>query len=126
MSVYKKELQSIMKEYGLEKDKEAKNIKKIRSSQIDEIHTNVKNAEAELYEITNRKNNPYTNYKSLYNNSKSILKNSVSKEENLVKRFEKDLQRIIQERSKISRNKTLNRYRNKKHSKLHNITRRMV
>ena len=126
MSSYKKELDSLIKKYGLEKDKEAKNMKQIRSSQIDEINQNIGNAEAELYEITNRNNLRNNSYKSLYNNSKNIVEKSVSKQGNLVLRFEKDLQRIIQERSNISRKKALNRTRNKKHSKVRNVTRNKV
>ena len=126
MSTYKKELQSLIKEYGLEKDKEAKNMKQIRSSQLNEINENLKNAEAELYEITNRKNLLNQSYKSLYNNSKNIVENSESKQENLVKRFEKDLVRIIQERSNNSRKKTLKSLRKKNHSKVRNVTRNKV
>lgn len=126
MSTYKKELQSLIKEYGLEKDKEAKNMKQIRSSQLNEINENLKNAEAELYEITNRNNLRNQSYKSLYNNSKNIVENSESKQENLVKRFEKDLVRIIQERSNNSRKKTLKSLRKKNHSKVRNVTRNKV
>ena len=126
MSTYKKELQSLIKEYGLEKDKEAKNMKQIRSSQLNEINENLKNAEAELYEITNQNNLRNNSYKSLYNNSKNIVEKTASKQENLVKRFEKDLARIIQERSNNSRKKTLKSLRKKNHSKVRNVTRNKV
>ena len=84
----------IMDVYGLKNDKEAKNWRKMRLSQLKEINQNTKNAENNIGELTHHGKLQNTGNRNTVNNAIRYKNGATRKKEKIIEAFKTNMKRI--------------------------------